>query len=141
MIDWGRVPLLSVIFRGRGVNRLLKNVYEEANRNLERYYVSEQRRFITDAFEIQVLEAAQTYLVINFPEEVISYADAVIDFNATLKDVKDLEAVYISNLAHKTRENAERLHSKKEALEQKMLRMKPIIVSAQKSLLDLLHKE
>jgi len=141
MIDLGRIPFLGVIWRGQTGKNLIKAVCDEASRNLERYQVFEQRQFITDVFEIEACELAKISCGIDFTEEILSYASTVQDFNASLKDVKDFEEFYISDLVHKTRENAEMLHFKKEFLEEKLKRMRPIIVSAQKCLNDLLNEE
>lgn len=140
MTNSERIPVLGAFIRRRPQKNFLKAIWEEANRNLERYYVVEQRQFITEAFDIEAWEDARMFSDLTFSDILSTYAAAIADFNAALKDVKEFEEVYSSSIDRKTRENAEVLHGKKEILEEKFQKLRPMIVSAQKSLREILVK-
>jgi hypothetical protein len=135
-----RLPLVGPFIRRRPQKNFLVALWDEVNRNLERYYVVEQRQFITEAFDIEAWEEARMFLSLAFPDALVGYAAAVRDFNAVLRDMKEFEGIYSSSIEKKTRENAHILHAKKEALDEQFQRLRPLIVSAQEALREMLVK-
>ncbi|NTV29652.1 MAG: hypothetical protein HGA80_06190 [Candidatus Omnitrophica bacterium] len=138
MIYLGRLPIVGLFWRRKPPKNLLLALWDEANRNLERYYVVEQRNFITEPFDSEALDEARLLGGVKFQAELTAYASAIRDFNVALQDVKAFEGVYASGIDHKTRENAEILHAKKEALDEQFKRLYPVIVAAQKVLREML---
>ena len=135
-----RLPLVGPFLRRRPQKNFLMALWNEVNGNLERYYVVEQRQFITEPFDIEAWEEARMFSRLQFSSGLLEYAAAVRDFNAALKDMKEFEGIYSSSIEKKTRANAEVLHAKKEALEEKLQYLRPVIVSAQKALREMLAK-
>ena len=126
--------LFRPIFKhGRKRNFLLE-LLNEVNTNMERFYVIDQRQFISMNFEMQAWEEARHFSGADFPSEVKEYATALEDFNRTFDDCRACEEVYSSSIENKTLEAAKVLHAKKEALEEKFKNIQPRILTAQKAL-------
>lgn len=132
--------LLRPFFKRRHRKNFLLLLWHEMNANMERYYVIDQRQFITAPFEMGAWDEAERFSGQKFPLEVLDYAVALEEFNAALADVQLFEGKYLSSLEHKTLENAQILHDKKEALELKVKTIQQKIVSAQNALRAMMEK-
>jgi hypothetical protein len=126
--------LLSPFLKKRRQKNFLFNLWNEVNSNLERYYVIDQRQFITMDFELKTWEDVRHFFGIRLPAEVLEYASALEDFNRAFADCCAFEATYTSNIDNKTLENAQILHAKKETLDEKFRSVQPKIIAAQKAL-------
>jgi hypothetical protein len=126
--------LLSPFLKKRSQKNFLLSLLNEINSNLEKYYVIDQRQFITMDFEMSAWEEARHFSGSQFPGEVLDYASALEDFNRTFADCRALEETYSSSIDNKTLEAAKVLHAKKEAVEEKFRSVQPKIIAAQKAL-------
>ena len=86
--------------------------------NFERICVMEQRQFITMRLDRQG----------TVPGELMDYAVAVDAFNAAFDDHISFEKFYTSSLDHKTRDNALVLDKKHEALKEKFLHVRRVLL-------------
>ncbi len=120
--------------------KFLLLLWEEMYTNLERYYVIDQRRFISMGFEIKAWDDARYKSGLNFPAQVLAYGAAIEDFNATLEDVHVFEKHYSLDKATMTKENAQILHDKKEVLDRKFESIQPKIIAAQNALRVIMDK-
>jgi len=111
-------------------NKALMHFYEELKKNLEIFYVMDQRQFIDMEFRsiewarIKGIAAAQSY------SKVQVYGASVEDFNAFYREFKEFEKWYAADMANKTKENAQKLHTQRSGLEAKLKAMYPVIVAA-----------
>jgi hypothetical protein len=134
------LSIIGSFFQRRPQKNFLMNLWGEVNRNFERYYVIEQRQFITEPFDVEAWEDAAIFSDCHFPRELKDYAAAIQGFNRALKEVKDFEDVYSSSIEHKTRANAEILHAKKEFLQDQFNDIRQKITAAQASLRSILDR-
>lgn len=111
----------------------------EINTNLERFYVVEQRQFITGFFDTQAVQKTVLLSGIELPTEIYIYKESLELFNTALKDAKDFEEQSFKHVDQKTRFNAEMLHQKKEKTEELFKTLRPGIITAQKTMRDLLN--
>ena len=58
------------------------------------------------------------------------YAKAIEDFNHSFKAYKEYEACYSGDIKNRNPENARKLHTLKEELEQKLIGMEAVIINA-----------
>ncbi len=118
----------------------LLNLLNEMNDNLERYFVIDQRQFISMGFEMVAWDEARHFSGLQFPPELDDYAVALEDFNRAFADSRAFEEDYSSSIDHKTLESAQVLHAKKEALAEKFKVIQPKIICAQKVLRVMMEK-
>jgi hypothetical protein len=119
----------------------LYELWEEVNRNVERYCVIEQRQFISEFFDIEAWEEARAFSGIRFSREMEAYAVGVEAFNKLLKSAKDFEDKYSSSISHKTKINAEELHRRKENVDRAFEVLRPRIMTAQAEMRKLLKQK
>ena len=120
------------IFKNKN-EELKKNLFDflaEMEKNLEFFYVMDQRQFITHGFLTDVWPKVKDVDIVRRHESIIKYAIVMEDFNQSLKAHKEYEAWYTSDLKNKTPENAKKLHAMKHALDHKLKEMEPIIILA-----------
>ena len=113
--------------------QLRKDLFDflaEMEKNLEFYYVMDQRQFITHGFLIDVWPRVQGMDIIKRHEGIAKYAWAIEEFNQALKDHKDYENWYVADLQHKSPENARKLHALKHGLDLKLKGMEAVIILA-----------
>jgi hypothetical protein len=135
-------PSLGLMFKNKKVpERSLLAFWDEINRNLEKYYVVEQRQFIADPFESEVFDRLEARLAEIFSGEFTDYGMAVRAFNQEYLAVKAYEAFYASSADRKTREHALVLHEKQEALERIFVECRPNIIFARDRLRRLMEKK
>ncbi|MBF0594060.1 MAG: hypothetical protein HQL22_03755 [Candidatus Omnitrophica bacterium] len=133
--------LLKFFSRPGRKSKILLNVWHEINDNLERFYVIDQRQFISSDFSLQAWGEACHYPGLTFPEEVLEYAAVIEQFNDAFTDMQIFERSYSASLAKKTRANAEILHAKKEFLDNMVKHIKPRILLAQQALFLMLEQK
>ncbi len=109
-------------------NRLLMQFYVELKKNLEIFYVMDQRQFIDMEFRSAEWAKIKSQAV-QYPK-VSAYGAAVEDFNAFYRQFKEFEKWYAGDMANKTKENAQKLHTQRSELESKLKTMYPVICSA-----------
>lgn len=124
-------PVIRRLFRQPARKNGLFSFFQEVTRNLELYYVVDQRQFISAPFEDEHLAVAFEYPVIRSSTSVRDYAHAVRTFNAFFSDVRTFEQKYLSFDEHRTKENAQILHEKKEKLQQQFESSRAFILAAQ----------
>ena len=112
------------------MNRNLIDYLAEMEKNLEMFYVMDQRQFITGGFLTDVWPRVKELDIIKRHETIIKYADAMEDFNRSLKAHKDYESWYTGDVKNKTPENARKLHALKNELDQKLRNMESLIILA-----------
>ena len=123
------------------MKKLLLPLLDEMERNLEKYYVMDQRQFIESGFEMDAWIKAQKLKDFNFDERLKHYAYILEEFNKFYAAFKEYERWYASDLNNKTAENAKVLHSQKQELEKRMKKLDRVIIPAgqvlEKKLLEL----
>jgi len=102
----------------------------EMEKNLEFFYVMDQRQFITHGFLTDVWPRVKDVDIIKQHESIAKYVQATEDFNLGLKAYKDYEAWYTGDLKNKNPENARKLHALKGELDQKLKGMEALIIPA-----------
>ena len=102
----------------------------ELEKNLELFYVMDQRQFITNGFLTDVWSRVKEMDLIKKHETVIQYARAVQNFNLGLKAHKDYEAWYVGDVNNKNPENARKLHALKNDLDLKLKDLEALIILA-----------
>lgn len=111
-------------------SRILLPFYEELKKNLEIYHVMDQRQFIDMEFKAEVwLKVKAQEIILSF-DRVQTYGRAIEDFNQFYQDFKKFEKWYASDMANKTRDNAQKLHTQRSELEGKLKGLYPVICRA-----------
>ncbi len=106
----------------------------EMEKNLEIYYVMDQRQFITTGFLMEVWSQAKDLEFIQRQEAIMVYAAALLDFNKAYKEHKSYEQWYSADVKNKTKENALKLHTLKLELDQRIKPLEAIIIVAGQAL-------
>ena len=130
--------LFNPVIKHRRSKKILLDLWREMNVNLERFYVIDQRQFISSAFLLDSWGVAKHSASVNFSAEVLDYASVLEQFNSAYEDMQIFEKSYLSSIANKTRANALILHAKKEFLDDMVRQIKPRILLAQQALRPLL---
>lgn len=133
--------LFGSFLKKRQRKTFLLQLYNEISSNLERYYVIDQRQFITMDFEMGAWEETRHLSGLKLPPEVVDYAFALDDFNRAFADCRAFEKTYNGDLDKKNLENAQVLHAKKEALDEKFRSIQPRIMAAQQALRAVMEKK
>jgi hypothetical protein len=113
--------------------QLKKNLFDflaEMEKNLEFFYVMDQRQFITNGFLTEMWPQVKDIDIIKRHETIIMYAKATEDFNRSLKAYKEYETWYTGDANNKTPEGARKLHALKHELDQKLKVMESVIIPA-----------
>ena len=110
--------------------RVLVPFYEELKKNLELYHVMDQRQFIDMEFRTAVWNKVKFDQVIAAFDRVHIYGRTVEDFNRSYKEFKEFEKWYAADMANKTKENAQKLHSQRSDLDERLKAMYPAICRA-----------
>jgi hypothetical protein len=132
--------LFGSFLRKRQRNIFFLNLWNEIKTNLERYHVIDQRQFITMDFKMTAWENSRHLSGVRLPAEVVDYAFALEDFNRAFADCQAFEHEYASSLDNKTLENAQILHAKKEALDDKFRSIRPKILAAEQAIRAMMGK-
>lgn len=135
------IPLIKKIQEEQQLRKDLFAFLEETEKNLETFYVMDQRQFITQGFAVRAWPAVKDAPCIKKHEAITVCIKAFEEFNALFKEHKDYEQWYISNTENKTPDNARKLHGLKHDLDKKLKAMESIIIPAgqalEKEMLDL----
>ena len=102
----------------------------EMEKNLEFFYVMDQRQFVIHGFLTEVWPRVKDMEIIKRHETIGRYAHATEDFNHSLKAHKEYEAWYVRDTVNKTPENARKLHAMKHDLDLKLKGMEALIITA-----------
>ena len=106
--------------------------YAEVDKNLESYYVMfqlDRLRF----FNLEVWERIKNNADVRMTSDVLRYTEILNEYNKTLKNFKDYEEWYSSDLKNKIPENGRILHAKKDAAQKKFQGLENIIKRAQQN--------
>ena len=112
------------------VRKDLFDFLEEMEKNLESFYVMDQRQFITHGYLTETWGQVKEMDIIKRHESLGLYARAMEDFNQSLKAHKEFEAWYIEDPTHKTPDNAKKLHAMKHELDVKLQGLEKVIIAA-----------
>ncbi len=113
--------------------QLRKNLFDflaEMEKNLEFFYVMDQRQFITNGFLTDTWARVKEMDIIKRHDSIVLYAKATADFNHSLKAYKEYEAWYTGDVKNKTPEGARKLHALKAELDQKLKGLEAVIIPA-----------
>jgi|GEM_PF-1983565 len=114
----------------RTLRKQLFDLLAEMERNMELFYVMDQRQFITSGFVTDTWPKVKDLEIIKRHESIAMYARATEDFNNSLKAFKEYEAWYTGDINHKTPENAKKLHAQKHELDMKLRAYESVIIPA-----------
>ena len=106
----------------------------EMDKNLELFYVMDQRQFILDGFLNNAWDPVRDTAIVKKHEPTRMYAKAVEEFNNVVKEYKQYEAWYASDLKNKTQDNAKKLHGMKQDLDSRLKGMEAVIIPAGQAL-------
>jgi hypothetical protein len=108
----------------------LFDFWAEMEKNMELFYVMDQRQFITGGFLTGTWPRVKEMDIIRRHETIATYARAMEDFNHSLKVHKEYESWYTGDVKNKTPENARKLHELKHELDLKLKGMEAVIIPA-----------
>ena len=124
------IKFLTEFQKKRRIQRLLLAFYDEIKKNLERFYVMDQRQFIDGGFQDACWQGIKPDHEFNFGPKILYYGSAIEAFNQVFADFKEYERWYSADLKNKTPENAKKLHSQKHELDLKLKKMDDVIIPA-----------
>jgi len=113
--------------------QLKKDLFDflaEMEKNMESFYVMDQRQFITHGFLMDVWPVVKDIDIIKRHDSIISYAKSIEDFNHSFKAHKEYEVWYSADLKNKTPESAKKLHALKDELDGKIVGLEAVIILA-----------
>jgi hypothetical protein len=125
--------MFSIFNKNSKDEQVRKNLFDflaEMEKNMESFYVMDQRQFITTGFLTEMWSRVKDMDIIKAHESIPKYAGAIEDFNHSLKAFKEYEAWYTGDVKNKTPEGAKKLHALKHELDQKLKMMEALIISA-----------
>jgi len=125
--------MFSIFNRNSQEKQLRKNLFDfwaEMEKNLELFYVMDQRQFITSGFVTDIWPRVCDLDIIKRHESISLYAKAVEDFNRSFKAYKEYEDWYAGDIKNKNTENARKLHALKSELDEKLKGMEALIIPA-----------
>lgn len=125
----------------RQLRKNLLGLLDEMEKNLETYYVIDQRQFITNGFLMHQWENCKDIDLIKKHEAIKVYAASLTSFNEAFEEQRAYEQWYTSNMEHKTPDNAKKLHALKNGLMDRVKTIEAVIIPAgqvlEKELLNL----
>ncbi|MDE1920496.1 MAG: hypothetical protein KGJ09_01790 [Candidatus Omnitrophica bacterium] len=125
--------MFSIFKKYAAEKQLSKSLYDllaEMEKNLEFFYVMDQRQFITHGFLTDAWGLVKDMEIIRRHETILKYGSAMEDFNGSLKAYKDFETWYAGDVNNKNAQNARKLHALKSELDQKLKAMEAVIILA-----------
>ena len=128
------VELIKKILNQKKLKNNLLAFLAEMEKNLEIFYVADQRQFITQPFLTKAWAAVESEAVVRKHEAILVYAAAVADLNRLLSQQREYEHWYAGDLKNKTPDNARKLHTLKQDLDRKLKNMEPLIIPAGQAL-------
>lgn len=122
------------LFKNNSIDARLRtglfDLLAEMEKNMELFYVMDQRQFITKGFLTDTWPQVKDIDIIKKYASITVYAKAMQDFNNSLKVYKDYEAWYTGDVNNKSPENARKLHVLKNELDLKLKGMEALIIPA-----------
>ena len=125
--------MLDIIQSWNAKNKLKKQLLDflaEMEKNLEIYYVTDQRQFITGGFTMKTWEQVEGLEMIKKHEAIGQYATALLNFNKSYLEHKEYEQWYTSDSKNKNNENAKKLHALKHDLDLQLKPLEVVIITA-----------
>ena len=125
--------MFSIFKKRTEEEQLKKNLFDflaEMEKNMELFYVMDQRQFITSGYLTEMWPRVNGIDIIKKHESIGVYARSMEDFNQALKVHKDYEVWYTGDVNNKTPENSRKLHALKHELDLKLKGMEAIIILA-----------
>jgi len=113
--------------------QLRKNLFDflaEMEKNLEFFYVMDQRQFITSGFLTEMWPRVKDMDIIKRNDSIVLYAKATEEFNQSLTAYKEYEAWYTGDVKNRTPDGGRKLHGLKAGLDQKLKSMEAVIIPA-----------
>jgi len=114
---------------------------DEMEKNLETYYVMDQRQFIIHGYEMKQWEKCKELDIVKKHEAIQVYGATLTAFNQAHQAHKEYEQWFSSNIDHKTNDNAKKLHDMKNGVVARIKTLEAVIIPAgqalEKELLDL----
>lgn len=128
------IAALKTLVSQRKLKKDLLQFLAEIEKNLEKFYVMDQRQFIIDGFAMDVWPLVKDLDVIKKHEAITVYNRMLEDFNKALTAHKEYEKWYAGNVANKTPENARTLHTLKNDLDRRLVNLDSVIIPAGQAL-------
>jgi hypothetical protein len=125
--------MFSIFNKNSKEGQLKKNLLDflgEMEKNLELFYVMDQRQFITSGYLTDIWPLVKDLDMIKNHETIVKYAQATESFNLSLKAYKEYENWYTGDSNNKTPENSRKLHALKHDLDEKLKGMEAVIIPA-----------
>ena len=125
--------MFSIFKKNSKDEKLRKSLFDfwaEMEKNLELFYVMDQRQFITNGFLTEIWPLVKGTDIIKRHDSISKYAHAMEDFNQALKGYKEYESWYTGDSNNKTPEGARKLHALKHELDMKLKGMEAVIILA-----------
>ena len=122
------------IFNKKSSDELLRkdlfDFWAQMDKNLEFFYVMDQRQFITHGFLTDAWGRVKDLDIIKQHGTIDLYARSTEEFNLALKVYKEYESWYTGDVNNKTPEGARKLHALKAELDQKLKSFESVIILA-----------
>ena len=112
------------------IRKSLFDFLAEMEKNLELFFVMDQRQFITHGFLTDTWPLVNGLDMIKRHASILTYAKAMEDFNHSLKSYKEYEIWYTGDITNKSPENARKLHALKHELDSKLKNLEAVIIRA-----------
>ena len=125
--------MFSLFKKNSPEEHMKKNLFDfhaEMEKNMEFFYVMDQRQFVTHGFLIDIWPRVKELEIIKKHETIAKYGIALEEFNKALKVHKEYETWYTSDVNNKSPDNAKKLHALKNELDLKLREMEAIIIPA-----------
>ena len=134
-VEWvcGGMIMFSIFKKDPQDKQLRESLFAfwaEMEKNMELFYVMDQRQFVTGGFLLDVWPRVCDMDIIKRHEPIRIYAQAIEDFNSSFKVFKEYETWYLGDIKNKSPENARKLNGLKEGLDQKVVGMEGVIITA-----------
>lgn len=111
-------------------NQALMRFYEELKKNLELYHVHDQRQFIDKEFKVEEWGKVRSAEVLRGTDKIQFYGNAIESFNQFFRTFREYEKWYAGDMANKTKENAQKLHTQRSELDEQLKGLYPVICQA-----------
>jgi hypothetical protein len=111
--------MLKTIQEFRRSLRLKKTLlpfYQEVRRNLEIYYVMDQRQFFDQTFHLEAWGNIREVPDLTITDRTRTYAERLESFNEAFREYRDYEEWFNADPERKTRDNSAVFHKKKQAV-------------------------
>ena len=128
------IGFVQKIARRQKLKKNLLAFLAEMEKNLETFYVMDQRQFITGGFLTRAWDQIKDEALIKKHASILVYIRAIEDVNRMVKEHKEFEQWYAADMNNKTPDNARKLHGMKNDLDKKLKTMEAVIIPAGQAL-------